>query len=456
MTYKPHIHILGIGGTFMAGIAALAEQLGWTVTGSDKPLYPPMSDYLAAKELTVYQGYDADNVTEQPDCIVVGNAVARGNPELEAILERNWPVISGPQWLHDYVLQDRTVIAVAGTHGKTTTTSLIAWLLETNGLAPGYLIGGLANNFTDSARLGEGQYFVVEADEYDSAFFDKRSKFIHYWPDVLVLNNLEFDHADIFDDLSAIQKQFQHLLQVVPGNGRIIVNAQSRALQQVLQKGCWSEVSYFNDSQGFHTALIDASDNQFVFKNGEQSLVTIQSPLWGEHNRCNMQATLLVGQHLGLNWQQCQQALQTFQGVQRRLEFVLQGPNDIAVYQDFAHHPTAIGHTVAAMREKDPHKALHVAVDFGSYTMRTGHHRVDDFVQALSDADRVYLWAAPNTHDVLLQSIQQQLGDKVVLETDQQHLAQIMAADCPAATDLVLMSNRNFANIKLYLQDLFV
>lgn len=532
MTHKPHIHILGMGGTFMAGVATLAQQLGWYVTGSDKPLYPPMSDYLANKGLTPHAGYSSDNITQQPDCVVVGNAVGRSNPELEAILERKWPVMSGPAWLQQYVLRQRTVIAVAGTHGKTTTTSLIAWLLEANGLAPGYLIGGLANNFTDSARLGEGQYFVVEADEYDSAFFDKRSKFVHYWPDILVLNNLEFDHADIFDDLPAIQKQFQHLLRVVPGNGYIIVNAQSRALQQVIQKGCWSEVCYFNDPKGFHTELLNTNDvnnslsslhstqsfscsssssphssspfpdspslfprrlessldnhvnnrtssskttacsslnftkfqddvgaremvnNQFVFKNGEQSLVTIRSPLWGEHNRCNMQAALLVSQRIGLSWQQCQQALETFQGVQRRLEWVWKGPNDIDIYQDFAHHPTAIQSTVAAMREKAPDQTLYVAIDFGSYTMRTGHHQAENFVQALQAADGVYLWAAPQTHYALLQLIQQQLGDKAVLDTDRQHLAQTIVRDCPASANLVLMSNRNFANMVEDLQNL--
>lgn len=451
---KPRIHILGIGGTFMAGVASLAQQLGWEVTGSDHPLYPPMSDYLAQKDLTLFEGYSPDNLGDtQPDCIVVGNAVGRGNPELEALLDRHWPMMSGPEWLRHYVLQQRTVIAVAGTHGKTTTTSLIAWLLEANGQSPGFLIGGLANNFSDSACLGEGEFFVVEADEYDSAFFDKRSKFVHYWPDILVLNNLEFDHADIFENLQAIQKQFKHLLRTVPGNGRIIANAQSEALQEVINNGCWSQLSYFNEPLGYHTQLVDNASNSFVFKHNDQSLVTIRSPLWGEFNRCNMQTALLVGYHIGLSWQQCQQALERFQGVKRRLEKVdeYQG---VTLYKDFAHHPTAIQATIEALREKLVAGRLCVALDFGSYTMREGYHKVERLVNALRGADYVYLWSAPKTHHEALQEISQQLGEKATLETDINNLAQTMAQNCEPDDNLVLMSNRDFANMKTLLQQL--
>lgn len=447
---KPHLHILGVGGTFMAGVATIAQQLGWHVTGSDKPLYPPMSDYLARQDLILYEGYSEHNLTSQPDCIVVGNAVARGNPELEAILERHWPVTSGPQWLYDNVLKHRNVIAVAGTHGKTTTSSLIAWLLEANGQKPGFLIGGLANNFTDSARLGEGQYFVIEADEYDSAFFDKRSKFVHYWPDIAVLNNLEFDHADIYPDLEAIQNQFHYLCRILPGNGLFIANQGSQHLHPVFKQGQWTPITWFNDPKGYHAQLDGSSPFRFTFYYEQEPLATFQSSLLGEHNRQNIQAALLVGNHIGLNWQQCQQALVSFKGVQRRLEVVLQPSNDITVYQDFAHHPTAIKSTIAAMRERqvDSVNLLYVAIDFGSYTMRNGVHSADSIIDALQEADQVYLWASERVKADNLYKVQKHLPHKVtVVDGNQKKFAERLAKDCVPQMDLVLMSNRNFANM---------
>ena len=448
---KPHLHILGVGGTFMAGIATIAQQLGWHVTGSDHPLYPPMSDYLAQLDLTLYQGYSETNIVDEPDWVIVGNAVSRGNPELEAVLDRHWRITSGPQWLHDHVLRYRTVIAVAGTHGKTTTTSLIAWLLEANGQMPGFLIGGLANNFTQPARLGEGQYFVIEADEYDSAFFDKRSKFVHYWPDIAVLNNLEFDHADIFTDMAAIQRQFDYMLKTVPRSGQLIVNKQSEALQTVLSQGCWASVQYFNDSEGYHHRLDEKVANQLALYYGQTYMAHFDMPLWGEHNRQNVEATLLVGQCIGLSFQQCNQALNSFEGVKRRLEVAYQDPQGVTVYQDFAHHPTAIQSTIAAMREKQnacQKRSLYVAVDFGSYTMRNGCHSVQSMVEALQEADKVYLWEHDKANSELLRAIEHHMPDKVVVQEDKAQLARDLGKACTAVgADLLLMSNRNFANI---------
>ncbi|MEN9887709.1 MAG: hypothetical protein RL758_2287, partial [Pseudomonadota bacterium] len=344
-----HIHILGICGTFMGGLAALAREAGHKVTGCDAGVYPPMSDQLRALGIDLIEGFSADQMSLKPDVWVVGNVVSRARlpdgtpkfPLMEAILESGQPYTSGPQWLSENVLAGRHVLAVAGTHGKTTTTSMLAWILECAGLQPGFLVGGVPMNFGISARLGQGLVFVIEADEYDTAFFDKRSKFVHYRPRTAILNNLEFDHADIFDDLAAIERQFHHLVRTVPGSGRLVVNAQEASLQRVLDKGCWSEVVRFGEG-GDVRAIGDPQDFEVDWKD---QTVTVKWALTGVHNQMNAMAAIAAAQHVGVNPEKAAQALASFENVKRRME-VRGSANGITVYDDFAHHPTAIRLTV--------------------------------------------------------------------------------------------------------------
>ncbi|NTV10210.1 MAG: UDP-N-acetylmuramate:L-alanyl-gamma-D-glutamyl-meso-diaminopimelate ligase, partial [Zoogloea sp.] len=335
-----HIHILGICGTFMGGIALLARAAGHTVTGCDANVYPPMSTQLEEQGIRLTEGFDADQLALKPDVFVVGNAISRGNPLLEAILDQGLPYVSGPQWLAENVLQGRWVLACAGTHGKTTTTSLLAWILEDAGLKPGFLIGGVPKNFGISARLGETPFFVIEADEYDTAFCDKRSKFVHYRPRTAILNNLEFDHADIFADLAAIETQFHHLVRIMPKSGRIIANAAEDSLQRVIARGCWSELEWFNDAAGWSVAEGEAID-EAVFRLNGQLLGRHVLPLSGRHNRMNALAAIAAARHVGVTPEVAIDALTRFEGVKRRLE-VRGTVRGVTVYDDFAHHPTAI------------------------------------------------------------------------------------------------------------------
>ena len=348
-----HIHILGICGTFMGGIAAIAREAGHRVTGCDAGVYPPMSDQLRALGIDLIEGYSPDQLALQPDLFVIGNVVTRGNPLMEAILDAGLPYISGPQWLAENVLQGRHVLAVAGTHGKTTTTSMLTWILEACGRQPGFLIGGVPLNFGVSARLGQGQAFVIEADEYDTAFFDKRSKFVHYRPRTAILNNLEFDHADIFDDLAAIERQFHHLVRTVPSQGRIVVNGEEESLARVLKKGCWSEVVAFGAqgaqaAGGFHA---EGTPGHFQVMRAGQPVGEVQWGLSGVHNQWNALAAIAAAQHLGVPPAEAAQALASFQNVRRRME--LRGEvRGIQVIDDFAHHPTAIRTTIDGLRRQ--------------------------------------------------------------------------------------------------------
>ena len=352
-----HIHILGICGTFMGGVAALAREAGHTVTGCDAGVYPPMSDQLHSLGIDLVEGFGADQLALKPDMFVVGNVVSRARlpdgtpkfPLMEAILDAGLPYTSGPQWLAEHVLQGRHVLAVAGTHGKTTTTAMLAWVLEQAGLAPGFLVGGVPQNFGVSARLGTGNAFVIEADEYDTAFFDKRSKFVHYRPRTAVLNNLEFDHADIFDDLSAIERQFHHLVRTVPGTGRIVVNGLEESLTRVLAQGCWSEVRSFGAAVSDFVALGEPHD--FIVLQHGTPVATVVWDMTGVHSQMNALATIAAAEHLGVAPRVAAQALDSFQSAKRRME-VRGTVRCVTVYDDFAHHPTAIRTTLDGLRRR--------------------------------------------------------------------------------------------------------
>ena len=386
------LHILGICGTFMGGVAVLAKKLGHQVSGSDKGIYPPMSSQLAEHGIGLHEGYDAAFLEESVDCVVVGNALSRGNDAVEALLNNGAAYTSGPQWLAENVLQGRWVLAVAGTHGKTTTASMLAWILEYAGMSPGFLIGGVPQNFAVSARLGDTPFFVIEADEYDSAFFDKRSKFVHYHPRTLVLNNLEYDHADIFPDLESIKRQFHHLLRTVPGHGLIINNAGDDALVEVIEMGCWTPVEAVDALAAADWTInkLDESGGQFeVVHQGEvQGVVEWQHS--GEHNLHNALSAIVAARHVGVAVEHALAALCEFKGVKRRMELLAE-PKGIKIYDDFAHHPTAIELTLQGVRASLKQGQLFVILDLRSNTMRMGLHQ-DAIEPALAAADGVYVY----------------------------------------------------------------
>ncbi|MBA3660753.1 MAG: UDP-N-acetylmuramate:L-alanyl-gamma-D-glutamyl-meso-diaminopimelate ligase [Gammaproteobacteria bacterium] len=385
------IHILGICGTFMAGCAVLACESGMAVSGSDMNIYPPMSTQLKEAGITLFNGYDPKHLDlDEIDCVVVGNAIKRGNPALEYILAKGIYYTSGPAWLFEQVLKKRWVLAVAGTHGKTTTSSMVAWILEKNKREPGFLIGGVPQNFGISAKLGGGKYFVVEADEYDAAFFDKRSKFVHYRPKTLVLNNLEYDHADIFPNLAAIQLQFHHLVRTVPPNGCIIYPQEDANLENVLAKGCWTPLITLGNQKANWQAKLVKPDGQLfdVFFNNKE-VGRVEWDLLGAHNVHNALAAIAAVHHIEITPQDAVAALSTFQNVKRRME-VRANLHGIAIYDDFAHHPTAIQTTLAGLRAHVGKQARIIAIlEFGSYTMRAGVHK-EKMAQALSEANLVY------------------------------------------------------------------
>jgi len=389
-----HIHISAICGTFMGGIAQLARELGHTVTGSDANVYPPMSDQLRRIGVELMEGYQASNLAGDPDLVVIGNALSRGNPEIEAVLERNIPYTSGPAWLLENVLKDRWVLAVAGTHGKTTCSSLLAWILEDANLHPGFLIGGVPENFGCSARLGDAPFFVVEADEYDTAFFDKRSKFVHYQPRTLLLNNLEFDHADIFKDLEAIKTQFHHLIRTVPASGKLLINAHEPNLKDVLDQGCWSQKEEFavqsmalsEAGVGWSVEVEDENEAQsFTCIDPEGHSYEVEWLMQGRHNILNALGVIAAARHSGVPVKFAIQALATFKGIKRRMEKIA----DIAgvcVYDDFAHHPTAIETTLKGLRSRVKRQIIYATLEIRSNTMRMGYHR-DKLITALKAAD---------------------------------------------------------------------
>ncbi|GAB2802133.1 UDP-N-acetylmuramate:L-alanyl-gamma-D-glutamyl-meso-diaminopimelate ligase [Dyella kyungheensis] len=388
------LHILGICGTFMGGVAALARELGFTVEGSDANVYPPMSTQLEALGIGLMNGYQADHLKPAPDLVVVGNAMTRGNPAVEYMLDAQLRYISGPQWLGETLLPGREVLAVAGTHGKTTTTSLLAHLLESAGLSPGFLIGGVPGNFDVSARVGGGKPFVIEADEYDSAFFDKRSKFVHYRPRIAILNNLEYDHADIFPDVAAIQRQFHHLVRTVPGNGRLIVNAHDHHLAEVLAMGCWTPVETFGIGKGdWQAELIEADGSAFAVRRGGELIGEIRWPLLGNHSVMNALAALAAATAAGADPRALLPAFAGFQSVKRRMEIVGEA-NGVRVYDDFAHHPTAIATTLAGLRAKVGKARIVVALEPRSNSMRLGAH-AEALAPSLADADAVVFLHRP-------------------------------------------------------------
>ena len=383
-----HVHILGICGSFMGGIAAIAKSLGHKVTGSDKNVYPPMSTQLEALGIELTEGYCESQFDPAPDMVVIGNAMSRGNPAVEYVLNRNLPYTSCPQWLLDNLLKDRWVIGLSGTHGKTTTSSMVAWILEHAGLNPGYLIGGVPENFGVSARVGESPFFVIEADEYDSAFFDKRSKFVHYRPKTLVINNLEFDHADIFADLGAIQTQFHHLVRMVPENGLILTPNNTPAIEDMLKKGCWS--SRQSLGKEWHAELLKKDGSEFNVLHNGVIAGTVTWALVGQHNVDNALMAIAAAHHAGVTLPDAIDALSFFKNVKRRME-VKGEVNNITLYDDFAHHPTAIATTLDGLRKKVGNARILAVLEPRSNTMKMGVHK-DTLANSWQKADEVYLY----------------------------------------------------------------
>lgn len=437
MNKPKHIHILGICGTFMGGIAAIAKQSGYRVTGCDANVYPPMSTQLEAQGIELIEGFGVEQLDLKPDVFVIGNVVSRGNPLMEEILNRNLPYVSGPQWLADTLLRDKWVLGVAGTHGKTTTSSMLAWILEYAGLNPGFLIGGVPQNFDISARITDSPFFVIEADEYDTAFFDKRSKFVHYHPRTAILNNLEFDHADIFDDLNAIETQFHHLVRTVPGNGLVVCNGREESLQRVIKRGCWSLMEKFGSDDSWN---ITANDE--VTLRGKAQGV-LQWELMGEHNRMNALAALAAARHAGVPVAQGLAALSEFKNVKRRME-VRGTVNGITVYDDFAHHPTAIDTTVAGLRRKVGKARILAVLEPRSNTMKLGVMK-DALPGSLKDADLTFCYAGNLGWDA--RGALAPLGDKAVVRDDLNALIDAIAAVAKSGDQILVMSNGGFGGI---------
>jgi len=443
-----HIHILGICGTFMGGLALLARELGYKVSGSDAGVYPPMSTQLEAAGIELHDGYTVDALEPAPDLVVIGNAMSRGGEVVEYVLDRNLPYTSGPQFLSEHVLQDRWVLAVAGTHGKTTTASMLAQILDQCGLAPGFLIGGIAEDFGISARLGNTPFFVVEADEYDTAFFDKRSKFVHYQPRTLIINNLEFDHADIFDDLAAIQKQFHHLMRIVPSNGLVIHPLGVEAIDEMLMMGCWTPCETFDiDKKSANWQCLDATADyhRFDISLEKQRIATLLWQHGGKHNANNALAAIAAARHAGVPVAEAVKALCEFKGVKRRME--LRGEvNSVRVFDDFAHHPTAIATTLQGAKQCLRTSGRLLAIlEPRSNTMRMGVHQAS-LAKSLSEADQVFL-LEPADMDWSLEEVVGDLGSKAVCFTDLDKLIDAVIAKVNLNDDLVVMSNGAFGGI---------
>lgn len=439
-----HVHILGIGGTFMGGLAQLANALGHRVSGCDAGVYSPMREQLEQAGIAWQEGYDPAQLATPPDLCVIGNALSRGNALIEHILANDLPYTSGPQWLGEQVLRGRHVLAVAGTHGKTTTASLLAWILEHAGLDPGFLIGGVPQNFGVSARLGSGP-FVVEADEYDTAFFDKRAKFLHYRPRTAILNNLEFDHADIYPDLAAIEWQFHQLVRSVPGNGRLVVNAADANLARVLERGCWTPVTGFGPGGQWQAAPLAPDASRFELTVGGERIGVGEWALAGVHNLNNALAAMAAAAQVGVGPAQSLAALGSFQNVRRRLEVVAQ-ENDIPVYDDFAHHPTAIAATLSALRGRVGAARILAVVDLRSNSMRAGAHRAG-LAAALADADLALLHCAqPLAWDVA--EVLRDLPDSAGFFRDADTLVQALAEAARPGDHILLMSNGAFGGVQ--------
>lgn len=450
-----HIHILGICGTFMGGIALLARQLGIKVSGSDADVYPPMSTLLQEQGIALRAGYDPGHLQPEPDLVVIGNALSRGNPAVEHVLDTGLAYTSGPAFLAQHVLPQRWVLGVAGTHGKTTTASMLAWILEDCGLNPGFLIGGVSHNFPVSARLGDMPFFVVEADEYDSAFFDKRSKFIHYHPRTLILNNLEYDHADIFDDLEAIKRQFHHLVRTIPGNGLIIHNAGDANLDDVISRGCWTPREGFRIVQSdldnvWNARNINGAGEQFDAYLGDSYAGTVKWTQIGHHNVHNGLAAIAAARHAGIPAAEAIVSLSRFQGVKRRME-LRASVNDICIYDDFAHHPTAIATTLEGLRCRVNNQRIIALLEPRSNTMRMGVHR-KTLAPALAQADEVILFQ-PAGLDWTLDDILSTIGPQARQFDNSDAIIDYLLEQAHPGDHILIMSNGGFENIHQRLID---
>lgn len=448
-----NIHIIGICGTFMGGVARLACDLGMNVTGSDANTYPPMSTQLESLGIDLSEGFAADNIPENVDLVLVGNTISRGNAELEYVLEKGLAYTSGAQWLGDNVLAGRWVLAVAGTHGKTTTSSMLAWILDDNQLSPGYLIGGVPENFGESARLGDTPFFVIEADEYDTAFSDKRSKFVHYRPRTLILNNLEFDHADIFADLGAIQTQFNHLLKTVPAQGQIIYNQSEPAIGELLEMGCWSETKSFKlqsnepETGSDWSCTKETSDaSEFIVhhtSNNKSEQHQVKWDLIGDHNMSNALAAIAAAHHVGIKVEHAAQSLANFRSVKRRMEKI-HDDGRIRVFDDFAHHPTAISETLNALRNNVGQERIIAVLEPRSNTMKRGVHK-HLLADALSSADQVFMFASKD----VLWDVNELLGKNIETFKNTDELLENLSLACQNddTTNVLIMSNGGFENL---------
>jgi UDP-N-acetylmuramate: L-alanyl-gamma-D-glutamyl-meso-diaminopimelate ligase len=451
-----HIHILGICGTFMGGLAVIARQLGYQVSGSDQNVYPPMSTQLEQQGIQLMNGYCAENLDSNPDVVIIGNALSRGNPEVEEVLNRGLNYVSGPQWLAEHVMHDKWVLGVAGTHGKTTTASMLSWILEHQGFNPGFLIGGIPLNFGISARLGGGPenksgFFVIEADEYDSAFFDKRSKFVHYKPRTAILNNLEFDHADIFPDLDAIKRQFHHLVRTIPGEGLIISPECDANINDVLAMGCWTPVenTSINANAQWNVELLKADGSQFsvMFENNQQGI--IEWSLTGEHNVYNAISAIAAANHVGILPKDAIAALSQFENVKRRME-VLAKINGVTLYDDFAHHPTAIATTLDGLRKQVGKERIIAIVEPRSNTMRLGVH-TETLAKSLANADLAIMYQ-PQNLDWDLSKLNSYADNIEIYQSLDGIIAKLKVEAC-AGGHFVLMSNGSFGGIYQRLQE---
>jgi UDP-N-acetylmuramate: L-alanyl-gamma-D-glutamyl-meso-diaminopimelate ligase len=442
-----HIHILGICGTFMGGVAELAKAAGHRVTGSDQNVYPPMSTQLRKLGIEIHEGFDAAQLDPAPGCVVVGNVMSRGVEVVEAMLDRELPYESGPRWLSDNVLRGKHVLAVAGTHGKTTTASMLAWILQDAGYDPGFLIGGIPANFGVSARYGEGEFFVVEADEYDTAFFDKRAKFVHYRPRTLILNNLEFDHADIYKDLDAIMWQFHQLLRTVPGRGKVIANSGDANLAGVIGMGCWTPVETFGTSDGgdWTGEFSDSAERRIRIASPAGAAKELRWQLGGRHNLENALGAIAAAVSAGVTFDAAVDALSRFEGVKRRMERTAT-VGDIAIYDDFAHHPTAVRRTIDAVRRRFPANRIVVAIEPRSNTMKLGVHN-EELAESLAGADVVWMYRPPGMDDAF-DSAMGSLGKKLRKFDDYDKLVTDMSSRVLSGDQVVFMSNGGFGGAR--------
>ncbi len=448
---QQHLHFLGICGTFMGSLAMLAKDMGYKVTGADTGIYPPMSTFLQENGIEIIPNFDIDQLTPRPDLIIIGNAMKRGNPCVEYMLEHNLAFTSGPQWLHDHLLWNRKVLAVAGTHGKTTTTGMLSWILEKAGKAPGFLIGGISGNFGRSSRLGESDYFVIEADEYDTAFFDKRSKFVHYNPHVAIINNISFDHADIFENLGAIQRQFHHMIRLIPKNGLVLAQKDELSAQQTLAMGVWSRTQFLGKDQDWFAQPLSADYGHFeVFYKGEKA-GEVKWDIVGEHNMHNALMAIAAARYVDVPVEVACDALASFINVKRRLE-VKGNVNGVTVYDDFAHHPEAIHATLAALKGKVGNHRILAVLEPRSNTMKMGVHK-DALAPSLAIADEVFIFQ-PDTIPWKVEEIAKQCKQPAVTCDNLDELAKKVAHAAKSGDQILIMSNGSFGGIHQKIIDL--